>query len=351
MKKLLFPLLALPSLMLAQSPLKADVEVVNMGEVMFQHPKTATFQLKNTGTSPLTIAEVHPSCGCTSVEWPKESIASGANATIKATFDAQQLGTFQKEIEVWTDTAEEPIYLMIQGRVVTMASDYDGDYPIDLGSVRLNTNIIEFDDVHVGEHPEAVLQIVNTGRNSYKPQIMHLPSYLKARYQPEQLAGGREGRIVLTLNGERLKSYGLTQTSIYLARNLGDKVSPENEISVSVVLIPAFSHLTAEQRRTAPRLVLSKDSLDFSAMKTKKKATQTIIIGNAGERPLHISRMQISNKVMTVKLSDRVIKPGKRVKLKVTLNPAELQKSKTAPRVLLITDDPENPKKVIKVKK
>lgn len=336
---------------MAQSPLTVDAEVMNMGEILFQHPKTASFQLKNSGATPLTITDVHPSCGCTSVEWPKRPIESGESVALTVTYDAKQLGTFQKEIEVWTHEAEEPVYLMIQGRVVATASDYDGDYPIDLGTVRLNTNTIEFDDIHVGEHPEAVLQIVNTGRNSYKPQIMHLPSYLSARYVPEQLAGGREGRIILTLNGEKLKSYGLTQTSVYLARHLGDKVSPENEITVSVVLIPAFSHLTAQQRRTAPRLVLSQDSLDFSAMKTKKKATQTIIIGNAGERPLHISRVQVYSKILTVKVSDRVIKPGKRVKLKVTLNPAELQKSKTAPRVLLITDDPENPKKVIKVKK
>ena len=328
----------------------AEPSIVNMGEILFQQPKEATFLLRNTGTEPMTITAVQASCGCAEVEWPREPIASGDTATITAVFDAQLLGSFQKEIEVWTSNSEEPVFLTLQGRVVSTASDYDGDFPIDLGTVRLSTNTIEFDDVNRGEQPEMVLRIVNTGRASYKPQLMHLPAYLKATYLPEQLAGGRVGQIILTLDSEQLKDYGLTQTSIYLARYLGDKVSSENEIGVSAVLLPGFSHLTAEQRRSAPRLALSATTIDFSDIGSKKKMTKSIVIANTGRRPLTVSRLQVYGKALTVSLSNRVVRPGGEVRLKVTAEAEALQRESVEPRVLLITDDPLSPKTVIKLK-
>ena len=329
---------------------EAEPSIVNLGEVLFQQPKTATFRLRNTGAEPMTITDVHASCGCAQVEWPREPIAAGDTATITAVFDAQLLGSFQKEIEVRTSNAEEPIYLTLQGRVVTTVSEYDGDFPIDLGTVRLSTNTIEFDDVHQGDKAEAVLSVVNTGSESYKPQLMHLPGYLKATYLPEQLAGGRVGQIILTLDSKQMKEYGLTQTSIYLARFLGDKVSSENEISVSAVLLPGFSQLTTAQRRNAPRLALSDTVLDFSDLGTKKKATKSIVVANVGNRMLKVLRLQTYGKGLTVSLSNRVIKPNGDVRLKVTVEAEALRREKTEPRVLLITYDPLSPKTESKLK-
>lgn len=326
-----------------------EAEVMNVGEVPYQQPRKVVFDFTNRGSDILVIKNVHPSCGCTKVEWPRQPIAAGKAANITAIFDAQTLGSFQKELEVYTNASEEPVYLTLQGRVVETPTDYTGSYPIDLGAVRLSTNIIEFDDVNRGDKPIAQIQIVNTSKGSYRPQLMHLPPYLSATYEPEQLAGGRVGRILITLDSEKLKNYGLTQTSVYLARHFGDKVSAANEIDISAVLLPQFRNLTASSLATAPRLVLSADSLDFSAM-PKAKATQTLIISNEGQSPLTIQSVQVYGKALGVSLSNRVVKPGQQVKLKVSINRKFEKLSKSRPRVLLISDDPQRPKISINVK-
>lgn len=336
----------------AQPCLSVTSDVQNVGEIMFQQPKTVTFEIRNSGTQPLVLTSVHPSCGCTQVVWPHEPIAPGATAKIEAVYDALLLGTFQKELEVYTNASSEPTYLTLQGRVVTTfveGTDYN-DFPIDLGNVRLSTNVVEFDDVNSGDHPEVQLQIVNMARESYKPELMHLPSYLSARYLPEKLAGGRVGRIILTLDSEQLKNYGLTETTIYLARKMGDTVGPDNEINVSTVLLPAFSHLSAEEMAAAPRMVLSADSLVFGDLNGKSKATRTITVTNRGQRPLHVSNVQVYGKALNVSLSSRTIQPGKTAKLKVTVLAEHLRTTKTQPRVLLIANDPERPKTTIRVK-
>lgn len=329
--------------------LKSDV--VNMGELTYQQPRTATFELTNSGTAPLQLTSVKPSCGCTSVEWPNSPIAVGQSAKIIATYDARMLGYFQKEIEVFTNASEEPIYLTLQGRVVATATNVEGDYPVDMGDVRLSTNTITFDNVNRGDRPEAHLYVLNNTRTSIKPELMHLPSYLTATYQPETLAGGRVGRITLRLNSERMKSYGLNEATVYLARKAGDKVTPDNAINVSAMLLPNFSHLSETDLKTAPLIVLSADSLDFSNPAGKKTVTQTLTIGNAGEKTLTISSVQLEGRAINVSLSNRIIKPGKRVKLKVTLLVDHVRADDPEPHILLITNDPTHPKVIIKVKK
>ncbi len=333
----------------AQPRFSVDRDIANMGEVIFQLPTKATFAVTNKGDLPLEIKQVTPSCGCTAVEWTRAAIGPGEKGEITAVYDAAMLGVFQKELEVYTNASEEPVYLHLQGRVVSHATDYSGSFPIDLGTVRMNTNVVEFDEVNKGDCPVAEIQIVNTDRKSYKPELMHLPPYLSARYLPETLAGGRIGKIVLTLDSKHLMQMGLTQTSLYLARYMGDKVSDDNEISVSAVLLPDFSKLTARQLEQAPVMTLSSDSLDLGALNGKRKVSGTIVIKNEGRTPLSIRSVQVFNKALNVSLGNRKVAPGKSTKMKITVVGSYLAKAKNRPRVLLITDDPKHPKKIVTI--
>lgn len=345
---LIYTLYILPAL--AQPRLEVVSDIVNMGEVMYRTPRNVNFELRNVGDAPLLITIVNSSCGCTKVNWTTDAIEPGSSGHITAEYDARLLGTFQKELEVYTNAAAEPVYLTIQGRVVSTMTDYSGSFPYDLGAVKLSASEVEFDDVNLGDRPVAELQVVNASRNSYTPQLMHLPSYLEAKYVPERLAGGRVGRILLTLNSEVLKSYGLTQTTIYLARHPGDKVGADNEINVSAVLLPAFAHLNADQMATAPRMELSEDSIDMGAMNGKKKMTYSIYVKNTGQSPLFINSVQVYGKALGVSLSNRSLQPGEVAKMKITAYGQYVAKAKSMPRILLITNDPSRPKHTIKVK-
>ena len=345
----LFILFLLPLHVSAQSHLAAEAEIINVGEILYQQPRTLSYRLINRGSQPTTITAVVPSCGCTQVKYPTATIAAGAAAELTAVYDARTLGTFQKEIEVYTDGASEPLYLTFQGRVVADASDYGGGFPVDMGTVKLSTAEVEFADVNMGDHPEANIMVLNNSRQTLRPQLMHLPTYLTATYHPEQLAAGRVGRISLKLNTERLLGYGLSQTTIHMARSLGDKVSDDNQIYVSAVLLPKMPKRTAEQMAAAPVLVTETDTLDFTELMQKRgrKLKQTFTIGNAGRQPLNIYTVQAFGHSATVKLSTRKLAPGAKAKLTVTIDRERLAKQKAQPRILLITDDPQQQKKIL----
>lgn len=76
------------------------------------------FTFTNTGTAPLVLSSVQPSCGCTTPEWSKEPILPGAKGVIKASFNSYgRPGTFQKYITVKSNASNGEISLTIKGTV------------------------------------------------------------------------------------------------------------------------------------------------------------------------------------------------------------------------------------------
>ncbi len=91
--------------------------VLDFGEIKQNVPKTAEFELTNTGTAPIIINNVMPSCGCTNVDYPKEPIKPGQTAKIKTTYNAAASGAFKKSLTVYLNATPEPQVLEIKGVV------------------------------------------------------------------------------------------------------------------------------------------------------------------------------------------------------------------------------------------
>ena len=86
-----------------------------------------------------------------------------------------------------------------------------------------------------------------------------------------------------------------------------------------------------------------------SAMTEKEKKSQTVIIKNTGKRDLEITDLQVFNSALGVHLKKHVLKPGASTKLKITVVGKNLKRVKGTPRVLMITNDPNCAKVIIKV--
>ncbi len=349
MKKTLSTLL----LAMALAPLSAqDINIakktIDCGISGYERPVSAEFEMENKGNKALTINDVRVSCGCLNAEYPTTAIPAGGKFTLKLTYDGRQLGRYTKMAGIYVAGAEKPLYLTMTGVVRSGVADYSGQYPYKIGHLRVDKRDVEFDDVNKGDNPVQEIFVVNEGTTSLTPNLMHMPSYLSAVAQPETLHPGRAGKILLTLNSERLRDYGLTQTSIYLANQLGDKISDDNEINISAVLLHDFDKITTSAAQYAPKMTLSAEELDFD-FKGKKRMSGKITIENNGRTTLDILSLQMFTKGLSVKLNKRIINPGETATLKITVNNEEIKKVRTKPRVLMITNDPEKSKVVITV--
>lgn len=322
---------------------------IDCGRTGFQQPVTATFELRNKGLRRLHIESVKPDCGCTAVEFPKE-VGIGEKFTIKMTYDAKLLGHFQKMACVTSNGSKQPVYLTMRGLVVPEVLDYSGTYPLSIGDLLLDKNELEFDDVNKGDHPVQEIHILNNSMKSMMPVMMHLPPYLTALVQPETLAPGKSGKISVTLNSEKLHDYGLNQTSIYIAREMGEKVSRENEVGVSAILLPDLKDYTSFSKSMAPQLQMSTTDIDFTSFDGKSKKTAEIILQNVGKTTLRITSMQMFTRGLKVTLGSSELAPAQVTTMKITGIRSELLKARTKPRILMITNDPDHSKVVVNIR-
>lgn len=107
----------------ASQPAKAAVcswekTTHNFGSIAQGKPVSVVFTFTNTGNSPLIIASVNPSCGCTTEDFSKESIAPGKKGFVKLTYNAAAVGSFVKTTTVTTNSEPNNFTLTFKGEVL-----------------------------------------------------------------------------------------------------------------------------------------------------------------------------------------------------------------------------------------
>ena len=348
-KTMILSLLAMASVDAMAQRITAKNEIVDCGSVMYETPVTVKFELTNKG-SELNIDQVRVSCGCTTVDYPRTAIPKGDSFTVTATYDARQLGHFEKEVALFCNSSKHPFYLKMKGVVVDEISDFTGTCEHKIDGMMVDKNDVEFDDVNRGDYPVQLIHIRNNTPETVSPVIMHLPSYITATVSPTHIAPGKTGVASLKLDSRKLRDLGLTQTSVFLGKKPGEKVSLDKEISVSAVLLPDFDNMSETQLANAPKINLSETTLDLGSFGDKSSKSGIIFIENTGRSELDIRSMQMFTSGMSVKLNKSKLKPGEQAKLKITVNKKQLRSARSKPRVLMITNDPTQPKVVVKVK-
>lgn len=320
-------------------------DTINLGNIVYNHPVTAEFELQNTGRSMLNIKTVETSCGCTTAHYPSRGINKGRKFTIGVSYDARQLGHFEKFATIKSNAKGGEKTLWLRGVVISGDGGFDGQYNYVLGSLKVDKTDLEFDDVNRADRPVAELHIMNNGQENAEPQLMHLPPYLSATVIPRTIMPAHSAVARITLDPSKLHNFGLTQTSIFLGSKPGEKVSPDKEITVSAVLLPKFANSLGKAR---PHAVISTYNLNLN-FEGKDKAKGVIVIQNTGRTTLQIRSLQLFTDGLRLKLNSTKIAPGNEAKLKITAIKDQLQRVRTQPRVLMITNDPENAKIIITV--
>ena len=85
----------------AVDPLLLKEESYDFGKIPQGKPVHHVFTVANTGNTPLKIANVQASCGCTTPEWDKENaIPAGGEGKITVGYNAAAEGAFTKFITI-----------------------------------------------------------------------------------------------------------------------------------------------------------------------------------------------------------------------------------------------------------
>jgi len=100
------------------TPIAWKSELIDLGEIPQNKPKSIDFEFKNTGKTAVVITNVKASCGCTATDYTKTPIQPGQTAKVTATYNAAAKGAFTKTVTVTTNAEETPKVLSFKGTVI-----------------------------------------------------------------------------------------------------------------------------------------------------------------------------------------------------------------------------------------
>ena len=95
----------------------------NFGDIEKGKPVSHEFSFKNTTKQTILITNVKASCGCTATNYTKTPIKPGESATVTATYNAANPGSFSKNVTVTTNDSDVNKILSIKGKVIAPATE------------------------------------------------------------------------------------------------------------------------------------------------------------------------------------------------------------------------------------
>lgn len=368
MKKIVISVFAALASMTASAQ-KIDVaSMIDLGQIKFCSPATATFNIENTGSVDMTIDHVETGCGCAKASYSTAKVAPGKSCEVEVTYNARTMGHFDRIIDVYTNGSDTPILLELRGHVVENVAETEQIFeavstpekkkkaekskellPEKIGELYADCKSISFDDVPIGESFQRKFHIFNPTNETVQPQLQHLPQNIKATISPSKVKPNHSAEVTVIFDSKGMtEDIGLTQNIVYLAKNAGDKINEKNKITISAVITPSKNG-NSEFDANAPHIILSSNVITARISKGKKK-TEVINIYNKGKQALEIKRLQVFTEGLLVSLDEQIIEPDKSAKLKVVINSKEVNKAQASPRILLVTNDPEHPTVFIDIK-
>ncbi|MCQ2076172.1 MAG: DUF1573 domain-containing protein [Bacteroidaceae bacterium] len=106
--------------------IKFEKTTIDLGTFSQDTPiQKCVFKFKNVGNAPLIINYVHPSCGCTGAEYPKDAIAPGESGEIVVTYDGsgKMPGNFSKYVQVFSNCKDDLTRIFIKGYMSELSPD------------------------------------------------------------------------------------------------------------------------------------------------------------------------------------------------------------------------------------
>ncbi len=307
---------------------------------------TCQFRFVNSGDQPLAVTAARATCGCTAPSFPRHPIAPGDTASISVTYDPTgRPGRFEKKVYVDFDGLDRAT-LRIDGVVIGSANTLRSRYPVDAGAVRLRSSVVAMGDITKGRTKMAFFDVYNVTTDSITPSWSALPDYIHASAISPAIPPGEQIAYAINYLSDKTDLYGVLLDSIYFTPRPGDEPI---KIDIVGMVNEDFTSLTPGERLKAPRSVVSASTVDLDQFSAYATAYASLSISNSGTNPLIIRRVYTSDPGVYLSVDKTKLKKGKSATISITVEPSQLPAQLLNARIIIITNDPDNPVRSIRL--
>jgi len=181
------------------------------------------FTVRNSGDQPLTISQIHTSCGCTAATLSSRTIAPGKSGEVKVTFDSTNFADqVTKTVHLDSNDPHSPsTVLTMQGKVAEIIATIPRT--LNLGAIK------------AGSVKEAVLTLENKGSKPFAITSVSSPmSAIIGSAREGKVNPGQTGKVAVTVTAPREGRF----LSGYLTIRTDNPHKPEVVVSVYATIIP-----------------------------------------------------------------------------------------------------------------
>ncbi|MDE5790776.1 MAG: DUF1573 domain-containing protein [Muribaculaceae bacterium] len=312
-------------------------------------PVKGSVSFINRGTELVSITGARPSCGCTSVDYSEEPVASGETAVISFTYDPTgRPGKFDKSIRVYI--GENDSYKIgITGNVLGTPESLTQFYPYECGPLRLSDLRISGGEMTAGTSRNFFIRSYNQTLDSIAPTWICTDPALTVSCSEKKIGPGDIAVFALFFDAGKAKEMGEVKIPLTIISDNSHKDSPRQEVLFSAKVTPDFSRLTPEQVDKGPRCYLIPERLDLGILSGESTRSLSFLIQNQGKSKMTIFRISPKSEALSVKRKPTVIKPSKTEEARLSIILKKLPAGPFNLPVEIITDDPLHPVKTLSI--
>ncbi|MFN0050266.1 MAG: DUF1573 domain-containing protein [Cytophagales bacterium] len=185
----------------AQATINFQKMYHDFGEIAEGDQASYSFEVVNSGNSPLIISKVQPSCGCTTPDWTKEPILPNTKGTVTASYGTKgRPGSFNKSISVLSNDPEKPnTTIFIKGFVSNVAKPTYTNEQLKISpKIVIEKTMHNFGTVEKNTKIPFKLSVSNLGRSDLKiSEITSACNCVQLSLKPEFIKTGESGFLQL----------------------------------------------------------------------------------------------------------------------------------------------------------
>lgn len=347
-----------------------DRTVHDFGDIQTsQGPVSCTYTVRNISGGPVTILNVISSCGCTDVQWTKETLPAGGKGTISATFKNEDGPfPFDKTLTAYISGLKQPVVLHLRGVVHDKELPIGELYPIHYGPLGLRSPELKAGNVLQGQQKSGEVKIANVGKKPVTLSFKDVDAGLKLSVSPETIPAGGTATLTYTVTTDRAhwgkswyyatplvdgKTYKAVETvqagkrpergAEALVADPNPEIGAGRErIGVWVVIKEDFSALSREQKAAAANPMFESSTFTFGSVKPGTKVEATFALNNLGKSELIIYKADSDSRRVSVTQAPSV-KAGGKGTLMATLDTKGMPSGEALFIVTLTTNSPLRP--------
>jgi hypothetical protein len=336
---------------ISKTPLVWKSNRIDLGTILEEQGlQKAEFEFTNAGDSLFFIREVVTECGCTSVDYTRDTLRKGESGRIQLSFDpSSAAGFFSKLVIVKGNSEAVQDSLFLEGTAIPYPSNLEKSYPVRLGKLGFRLKKVNMGDVFDNEPKVKFIEFFNFGEKllEKKSFAFRAPPYLKMEQVQESVRPQERGLIKLTYDSKIKNDLGFFEDEVSLGWD--SDFSKSITLEVLADLFEYFPPVSRAQLVDLPQLLIQPKEIDLRQISSKTVVRRSVTLSNPGRTVLEIRKVQGNCECLTLELSKNSLGPGESAELSLIFDPVG-RKGIDQRNIYIFSNDPVNPVQLIVLK-